>query len=240
MKLLEKIRRIVRFYLFDAVIGFSGTHTPAFSEVPAKLEYEQYWKSRSPKKLSMNLRHREKVVTEYVTEGSRVMDFGCGVSNVLLALKKKKYCEVIGFDISKRAILIQKREGVPAFMIQKKNYLKKGHFDYVILTEVLEHMSNPEILIEEIKSLTNNLIISIPNYGYFAYRLKLLFQGRISMGWMYHPGEHLRFWTHVEFIEWMEARGCKLKSFQCVEGILSSFNIRPNLLSWDIVYVFST
>lgn len=146
--------------------------------------------------------------------------------------------QVIGFDISQKAIEIQRKYGIEAKLIKNKSYLKQKKFNYLILLEVLEHLTNPEKLVSELKDSSNFFIVSIPNLAYFAYRLKLFFRGRISMQWMYPPSEHLRFWSHIEFIEWMEVLGFKLVKFKCVEGILSSIDFLPNLLSWNIVYLF--
>lgn len=234
------INRLIKYYISDALFNFSGTHTLPFSKIPIKLNYDQYWKSQNQVKIAKKLTNREKIIFDLIPKNSRVLDFGCGLSNILFHLHNLKQCSVLGCDISQYAIFYQKKNHVPVKLLQDKNYLKYGKFSYIILSEVLEHMVNPEELITELKKQTTYFIISVPNFGYLAYRLKIFFQGRISLGWTYHPSEHLRYWSHVEFIEWMQALGCTLLSYQCVKGIFSLFNFLPNLLSWNIVYVFKT
>lgn len=239
--MLNTIKNIIKFYLFDNFINFTGTNTPKFDRIPLQLNYDSYWKFRVrdikkiPKKLSL----REKIVFSLIKPKTKVMDFGCGFSPLLKYLKKNEH-NVMGFDISEIAVRFQNKNKIRSILIKDKNYLRFGSFDYIILTEVLEHIVNPEGLIFELKGKTKYFIIAIPNSAYFAYRLKLFFRGRISMQWMYHPSEHLRYWSHVEFIEWANALGLKLIKYQCVRGILSSVNVWPNLLSCDVVYLFKT
>ena len=78
--------------------------------------------------------------------------------------------------------------------VTQENVNKLGTFDYVTAFEVLEHVPLPEGMLAAVRSVGNQVLVSIPSTGYYAQRLRLQF-GRFPRQWIHHPGEHLRFWT---------------------------------------------
>ena len=80
----------------------------------------------------------------------------------------------------------------------KQFEIKNSGYDYVVFSDMLEHVENPgEILNNAFKLLSSNgkIIISFPNVGYFMNRLGLLFGN-----WNYTEEgildkTHLRFFT---------------------------------------------
>ena len=126
--------------------------------------------------------------------------------------------------------------------ITQPNFEIKRAYDYIVMTDVLEHIPNPEDVLIKIKDNFNKcLIVSVPNTGFILDRLRLLF-GRFPKQWLVHPGEHLRFWTFKDFISMCEQLGFCLKEYYGVE--IESYEIKPKLWKWkpklfskDILYV---
>jgi len=46
-------------------------------------------------------------------------------------------------------------------------------------------------------SVSDKVLISMPNTGYCVYRLRLL-AGRFPRQWVIHPSENIRFWTFTD------------------------------------------
>ena len=108
-------------------------------------------------------------------KGNKILDIGCsqGIGPILLGRLGK---QVIGVDISQKAVdeaneaLLQEEDTIKENVIFKKaDFLaydaNKEKFDTITITEVLEHLINPEDFIEKAKDLlveNGTLIVTVP------------------------------------------------------------------------------
>lgn len=102
-------------------------------------------------------------IKKLIGKGS-VLDVGCSDASLLLMLDNKKK---MGVDINKEQIERNKK-------LYKDIYFKFGDivklplkesFDYVVCSEVLEHLENPEKAISELHRVCRRyLIVSVPTY----------------------------------------------------------------------------
>ena len=51
-------------------------------------------------------------------------------------------------------------------------------FEYVVLSQTLQAFYNPEKVLRELLRIGKSVVISIPNFGYWKVRTKLLFLER--------------------------------------------------------------
>lgn len=220
---------------------FFGTRKPNFKNLNS-LNYDNYWDYQCPT-IRNKLRQREYIFIDLIQSGTKVMDIACGMSPFLTRLKEKKKCEVVAYDISAKAIAEQTKHGIRAEVkdIGGPNFKLEENFDYIVLSEIIEHLVNPEKLINAIKNKTNYLIISLPNSAFYRYRLGLLFNGRFFTQWAYHPSEHLRFWSHIDFIDWLDALGFDIIKSVSSNGLtiggIKIHNLWKNLFGHQIVYL---
>lgn len=100
-------------------------------------------------------------------KGKKILEIGCGDGGVLQFLKKDN--EVQAVDISKNAMTLLKKKGIPGVLADistEKLPFTDASFDIVIILEVLEHLKSPQYAIEEIQRVLKRegrCIISIPN-----------------------------------------------------------------------------
>ena len=102
-----------------------------------------------------------------VMAGDRVLEVGCGAGNVMGELRS---VAVFGVDISE-TILLKARNKLDRrahlFQGDAQNLpCKDGAFSHVICSEVLEHILNPSLALNEIKRVLREqgiAVISIPN-----------------------------------------------------------------------------
>lgn len=106
----------------------------------------------------------------FVNNGDKVIDFGCGVG-VFTKLVKETYpdCEVWGTDISDQAIEDNKKENPDInyhhAYIGDQKFLPKEYFDVVFSGETIEHLDEPETLLQEAYSALKQggkLVITTP------------------------------------------------------------------------------
>lgn len=155
--------------------------------------------------------------------------------------------KITGIDISFEAIKHLSSKGFDGKVIDIQSgnfkiFLKNNCFDYIIITEVLEHIQNPEEVILTIKEILPNAIIfiSIPNAGFIMHRLRLLF-GRFPLVLINcHVKEHIRFWTHKDFKFWINYLEYKIKNHDGISSVrlfcIYIGRIFPSLFAQQIIY----
>jgi methionine biosynthesis protein MetW len=219
---------------------FVGSRKPSFKDI-SRIDYDQYWLARGFE-LRSKLMAREKICFGWIKPNSSVLDVGCGNSRLLFELKNKKNCKVFALDCSALVIdSLNQKNDIPGQVIDITKsdfeFVKEKEYDYIILNEVLEHLANPEEVINKLKTKSRCLIISIPNTGYYRYRLNLMFNGRFPTQWYKHPSEHLRFWTHKDFLIWLDDLGFDLMDCRTSDGFHFFKNHWKNIFGHLISYL---
>lgn len=221
---------------------FSGTRKPDFRNI-SHLDYDAYWRSRGFH-LNETLKERETIIAALIPVGASVLDIGCG-NSLLPVVLRDKGCSVTVGDISTIVLAEYKQRGIKTLEVDIEN-IREGFlsttYDYIILSEVLEHTRNPEEIIQRLKKHTKHFIFTIPNSAFYRYRFHLLFQGRFFTQWVAHPSEHLRFWSHIDFMDWIRAMELTVDRTESSNGF-SFFGLFPglkniwkNLFGHQIVY----
>jgi methionine biosynthesis protein MetW len=181
------------------------------------VDYDRYWRERDKGKF----RQRYAMVAEWVEPGSKVLDIGCGDGMLLAYLRDQRAVDPLGMDISSEAVAFVRSMGIQAFQtdVLDAGFQLPDEYDYIVLSEVLEHLSEPETLMLKLQHhARRGVIVSIPNTGFYKYRLRLLC-GAFPVQWVYYPGEHLRFWTVGDFIWWSAQLGYTVKAIRSSNGL---------------------
>ncbi|MFA5022547.1 MAG: methionine biosynthesis protein MetW [Patescibacteria group bacterium] len=219
---------------------FKGTRKPDFKNIKKVIDYDQYWRVRGFK-IRDKLMAREKICFDWIKPDSSVLDVGCGNSRFLYELKKNKNCQVYGLDVSGLVIDSLAQEGIAGRVIDITktdfDFIKEKEFDYIILNEVLEHVINPEEIIGKLKGKGRFFILSVPNTGFYRYRIGLMFFGRFPTQWAMHPSEHVRFWTHKDFLDWISDLGLETISCKTTDGFQFFGNSWKNMFGHLISYL---
>ena len=148
---------------------------------------------------------RKKAILNFIEkDNSNVLDVGCGDGELGEALKKNKNSIVYGIEISEASVAEAGKKIDKAYLCDIVNEeipkeLKNTKFDYIIITEVLEHLMEPEKLLEKVKILMNKeteLIITVPNVLFWKNRLKIFF------GQFDYTETGLMDKGHIHFFTW--------------------------------------
>lgn len=215
-------------------------HTPRL--ILDQADYDAYWESKRKGRMgeiSLFQRRRADIALESIRDGESVLDVGCGDGAVLLYLMKQRRLTACAADISDKALAFLASQGVSTRkfdMNAPEAVADLPEVDHVILFEVLEHMQNPEAFLRSMEAKARkSVLFSIPNTGYFAYRLRLL-MGRAPMQWRTHPGEHLRYWTRKDLVWWLDSLGYgKRSTIRIYEGLPILNRIRGSLFGMGFV-----
>lgn len=204
-------------------------------------DYKAYWKNRDAK-IRQKLLEREEIFFDWVKPKTKVLDVAVGNSGLLSLLKKDKMCDVCAYDISQESVNAQNNSGVIAERkdISLDSFDISDKYDVIILSETLEHLPIPETLIKKIAKNADFFIVSIPDSAFYKFRLQLLF-GRFFKQWIFHPSEHLRFWSHCDFLDWIDSIGFDVIQYEASNGLdigpFRFYKYMPNLFGHQICYL---
>lgn len=200
-----------------------------------KIFYDKYWEVRG----NSGSRPRYTVFADWIESGSKILDIGCGDGYFGEFLKSNKEVDYIGSDISDIALQRAGARGLNVIQLDAVNDLEgfsSGSFDYVIMSEFIEHIPNSEDVLKITGRIAKKgVLISIPNIAYWKFRLQLLF-GNFPKQWAIAPQEHLRYWSVDDFKKTAEKIGFKIKEIKSSNGRKILRDIWPNLFGFQVCF----
>ncbi|MDO8626788.1 MAG: methionine biosynthesis protein MetW [Candidatus Magasanikbacteria bacterium] len=206
------------------------------------VDYQKYWLQRrglGPVSLSPWQTQRAAWALSLFETGSSILDVGWKDGDVVGFLCEQGGYKRIDASIDENVLLLAKSLGISNVGINFSDLEaidKLGMADYILGFDILEHVGNSEtVLFHLLKKANKGLLVSFPNSGYFAHRLRLLF-GRFPLQWRTHPGEHLRFWTVRDMRFWLNSLGLKKQArIILYEGIPILNKVFPKLFAQGIL-----
>jgi len=129
------------------------------------------------------------VVESWVQEGSYVLDLGCGDGTLLNDLAIKKNCSGYGLEIDQEKITACIEKGISVIEQDLDTGLKNFEsqsVDVVVMSQTLQAVMYPELLLDEMLRVGRECIVSFPNFGHWRCRLHLALQGRMPVSKLLH------------------------------------------------------
>jgi methionine biosynthesis protein MetW len=200
------------------------------------MDYDAYWQLKRPSAVQP----RFQIIAAYMERGDAVLDVGCGDGTMLAYMTQVKQIHGLGIDISTVAVESARKRGVEArveSLAELHRLTPASSFDHVVISEVLEHVADPEVFVRHAWQLSRNTLwLTFPNIAYFPHRLRLL-AGRFPVQWVSFPGEHLRFWSVLDFRHWLRELGLPEPRFYPSNGVtlFTLHRLWPNLLANQII-----
>jgi methionine biosynthesis protein MetW len=139
------------------------------------------------------------LIAAHVAPGTRVLDVGCGDGALLEALRDERQCDARGMEIdavnvagcvAKGLSVIQGDAGADLAFYPDQS------FDYAILSETLQTMMRPDLVLEELLRIGRHAFVSFPNFAHWRVRLSLLLGGKmpvtrlLPVAWYETPNIH--------------------------------------------------
>ncbi len=97
----------------------------------------------------------EEITAEFAPyrQTNRLLDIGCGAGSLMLAARKNGW-NAHGLDVSPNAVNHVRSLGFEVFQGElQQAHLPSAHFDVITAAEILEHLSEPRVLLEEVARL---------------------------------------------------------------------------------------
>ena len=203
--------------------------------------YKDYGYKYNPDNLSVTSRPEYGYIEQWVENGSKVLDAGCGDGSLGLILKKNKNCDVYGIEISPEGTKIALAKGIHVinhdmdlgFPFEDKS------FDYIIINVTLQMVYRPDLVIKEALRVGKKVIVSFPNFAHWYARLELMCLGRfpryLLFGYQWYDTRHIHHFSYKDFLQFIKPLGANVIESKYLgisgktENILSK--MFPNLFS---------
>ena len=185
---------------------------------------------------NLKMKKEFKVIAELLPSSTRVLDVGCGDGSLMNFLEKDKNIEVRGLELNKNNVQKCIHKGLPVIQGNAETELHQfpnKSFDYVVLSQTLQAFYEPEKVLKELLRIGKSVVVSIPNFGYWKVRTKLLTSGKMPVtktlphNWYNTPNLHMC--TIKDFFNFCDEKNIKIKKVVGVNENKTSLIKRNNL-----------
>lgn len=189
-------------------------------------------------------------IADAIADRCEVLDLGCGDGSLLAYLRNTKQAKVQGveMDFDKVAQCIER--DIPVMQANLDHGLSNitdNSYDVVVLSQTLQVVHNPALVVREIMRISRIGVITFPNFGHWSTRFHLLLRGRmpvsrlIPYSWDETPNIHHT--TLKDFVEFVERNNATVKDIKplraTTNGNQRMVKLAPNLLAETIFAIIT-
>jgi methionine biosynthesis protein MetW len=120
------------------------------------------------------------IIASWIEPGSRVIDLGCGEGELLKYLINHKNATGSGIEHSESRVALCIEKGLSVLQGDINEEVldyPDNTFDYVILSQTLQQVYEPDTMIRSMLRIGKKGIVSFPNFSHWRCRLQLLSSG---------------------------------------------------------------
>jgi methionine biosynthesis protein MetW len=194
------------------------------------------------------LRADQQLITQLVPVGARVLDLGCGDGTLLARLRDERGAIVRGVEIDLDNVARCIERDVPVYQGDLDEGLADipdGRFDVVILSQTLQVVKRPKLVLTEMLRVGRRGVVSFPNFGHWRIRGHLLLRGRMPVSeaipYTWYDTPNIHHTTITDFRDFCAANEAVVEQeigfVGRADGRPRLVKTWPNLLADEAVFV---
>lgn len=159
-----------------------------------------------------SIRFDLQIIAAWIEPGSRVLDLGCGEGDLLQHLITQKRVAGTGIEHNEEKVARCIEKGLSVLqgdINQEILDYPPNAFDYVILSQTLQQVYEPDALIRSMLHVGRRGIVSFPNFSHWRLRLQLLLTGLAPVSrqlpYQWHDTPNIRVITLKDFRKFADA-----------------------------------
>lgn len=146
------------------------------------------------------------IIREWIKPDSKVLDLGCGDGELLRYLVDQKQVKGYGIENNHDNITVCIEKGVN--VIEKDideglASIPDNRFDTVVMTQALQVMHRPDLIVDEMLRIGKECIVTFPNFGHWRARGYLAFRGKMPvskfLSYTWYDTPNIHFCTFKDF-----------------------------------------
>mgnify|MGYP001278639537 CR=1 FL=1 len=146
------------------------------------------------------------IIADMIAKDSRVLDVGCGSGALLDYLARFKQVDGRGIELSTQGVNACVSTGLSVIQGDANTDLKDYPdyaFDYVVLSQTLQAMNNPRVVLEQLLRIGRRAIISFPNFAHWRVRYQVAINGCMpvsaTLPYQWYETPNIHFCTIKDF-----------------------------------------
>ncbi len=195
--------------------------------------------------------HRARVdyelIESLIEPDSTILDVGCGDGQLLTNLIRDKNIKGEGIELDQELVLDCVCRGLPVIQQDIEDgldYYADKSFDYVILSQTVQTLKNPEKVFKELLRVGRKVIVSFPNFAYWRCRLQMLVQGKApvtgQLPFDWHNSPNIHFLSLKDFEQFCKKLRVKVeRKIPLTVARSRTVKLRPNFFAEQAIYITS-
>lgn len=165
------------------------------------------------------------LIARMIRGGGSVLDLGCGDGTLLALLEQRKNVRGQGVEISWQGVQECVAKGLSVHhgnIDEGLGDFPDGSFDYVILSQTLQAVHHPDLVVREMLRVGRKGIVSFPNFGHWQVRWHLLSRGRMPvtpwLPYQWYDTPNIHFCTIADFRQFCADQGIAIVRAVYLDG----------------------
>jgi methionine biosynthesis protein MetW len=174
-------------------------------------------------------------IASMVPEKARLLDGGCGDGALLEHLQATKHVDGRGLELSQVDVNACVARGLPVVQGDADTDLAdypSGVFDVVILSDTIQATRSPRTVLRHLLRIGRRTVVSLPNFGHWRVRLRLLVAGRMpqtrALDYAWHETPNIHLCTIADFVQLARDEGAEIEKAFALQGDGRTIAMRPD------------